>query len=137
MTKEYFRQLKLSAEGPNLNFSMTETFVNRALSNHEGDNSEKVSQKVISSYFQLHRILPPSSNFGHLFLELNSKGPHPSSEKEEENYRLLITSSIKREIRHFNVAVAQLKQKRKKRFRKSAMHVQKCYFAHKTVLMPY
>lgn len=97
-----------------LNFSMTETLVNRALSNHEADNSEKVSQKVIFPYFQLHRILPPSSNFGHLFLELNSKGPHPSSEKEEENYRLLITSSIKSEMRHFNVAVAQLKQKRRK-----------------------
>ena len=97
-----------------LNFSMTETLVNRALSNHEADNSEKVSQKVIFPYFQLHRILPPSSNFGHLFLELNSKGPHPSSEKKEENYRLLITSSIKSEMRHFNVAVAQLKQKRRK-----------------------
>ena len=36
-------------------------------------------------------------------LELNSLGPHPSTEREVKFRRCLFTSSIKREIRHFYV----------------------------------
>ena len=45
-------------------------------------------------------------------LELNSYGPYPSSKREIKFRRCLFLSSIKREIRHFNVVVVQKRAKK-------------------------
>ena len=42
-----------------------------------------------------------------MFLELNSKGLHQSSGKEEESFCLLFPSSTKREIRQFRATTVQ------------------------------
>ena len=44
-------------------------------------------------------------------LNLNSKGPYPSSEREIKFLRCLFTFSIKREIWHFHVVVVQKRQR--------------------------
>ena len=60
---------------------------------------------------------------------LISWGPHSSLERERKSRGCLFTSSIKHEIRHFHVVVVQCRQRN---VQKSVMHVQSCYFAHKT-----
>ena len=57
------------------------------------------------------------------FLEVNSKRPYPSSEREIKFRCCFLTFSIKREIRHFHVAVAQ---RRQRNVQKNVMHVQTC-----------
>ena len=52
-------------------------------------------------------------------MRLNSKGPHPSSEREVKFRRCLFMFSIKRKIRHFHVVVVQ---KRQRNVQKSVMH---------------
>ena len=61
--------------------------------------------------------------------KLNFKGPYSSSEREIKFHRCLITSSIKREIRHFHVVVVQ---KRKRNVQKSVMHMRSLSFANWT-----
>ena len=41
------------------------------------------------------------------FQDLNSKGLYLNSQKEKDNRFLVITSSVKREIRHFHAVVVQ------------------------------
>ena len=59
------------------------------------------------------------------FSGVNSKGLYLSSEKENENCRLVVTSSIKRETRWFHVVVVQQRQRN---VQESVMHVQSCCF---------
>ena len=54
------------------------------------------------------------------FFELNSKGPHQSSEKEKESRFHVIPSSTKREIRHFHIVFVQQRQPN---VQKIVMHV--------------
>ena len=61
-----------------------------------------------------------------MFLELNSKRLHQSSGKENKSRCLAFTSSTKREIRHFHVAVVQ---RRLRKVKKIVMHRQSCCFA--------
>ena len=61
--------------------------------------------------------------------ETNSLELYSSSERETKFCRRLFTSSIKREIRHFQVMVEQWLQRNG---RKSMMHVQNCCFASST-----
>ena len=60
-------------------------------------------------------------------LKLNFKGPYSSSEREIKFRRCLFTSSMKREIRHFRVAVVQ---KRERNTQKSVMHLRSCCFVY-------
>ena len=57
------------------------------------------------------------------------KESYPSSEAERKFRCRLSTSSVKREIRHFHVAVVQWRQRN---VQKSVMHVQNCCFAKET-----
>ena len=58
-------------------------------------------------------------------LKLNSWEPYPSSETEGKFCRLLCTSSVKHEIRHFHVEVVQRRQR----------HVQKSVSRRKVVVL--
>ena len=60
-------------------------------------------------------------------MEVNSEEPYPSSERERKFCRLLFTSSIKRETRHFHVVVDRWRQRN---VQKSVMPVQSCGFAN-------
>ena len=60
-------------------------------------------------------------------LKLNSWEPYPSSETERKFCRLLCTSSVKREIRHFHVVVVQ---RRQRHVQKSVMQGQSCCFGY-------
>ena len=60
-------------------------------------------------------------------LKLNSWEPYPSSETERKFCRLLCTSSVKREIRHFHVEVVQ---RRQRHVQKSVMQAQSCCFGY-------
>ena len=60
-------------------------------------------------------------------MRLNSKGPHPSSERKVKFRRYLFTFSIKRKIRYFHVVVVQQRQRN---VQKSVMHVPSCCFAY-------
>ena len=62
------------------------------------------------------------------FLELNSKKLYRSSTEEKESRCLVFTSSTKREIRLFHVAVVQWRQK-------SVMHMQSCCFSNLNLLL--
>ena len=59
-------------------------------------------------------------------LELNCWGPSPSLEGEREICSLVFTSSIKRHLREFHVAVVQWRQRNF--VQKSVLHVQSCCF---------
>ena len=63
-------------------------------------------------------------------LELNCKIPYRSAEQEKQS-RLVLTSSTKREIRHFHVKVVQWQQTH---VQKSVMHVQS-YIANLSLLL--
>ena len=66
-----------------------------------------------SGCFILHRSYSNSfslSNVGDFFQKLNSKGPCHSSEKEIEILCLVFMSSVRREIRQFQVVVVQRRQ---------------------------
>ena len=69
-------------------------------------------------------MLIPSCLICHMW-ELNSDGLYQSSGKETESC-LVFTSSTKREIKHFNVAVVQ---RRLGNVQKNVMHVKSCCFA--------
>ena len=69
------------------------------------------------------------SNVGEFLARFVSWGLHPSLERERKFRRLLFTSSIIREIRHFHVVVVQWRQRNVQR---SVMHVQSCCFAYQT-----
>ena len=60
-----------------------------------------------------------------IYFELNSKETYSTSERERLFSRRLVMSFIKREIRHFRVAVVQWRQRNVQR---SVMHVQSCCF---------
>ena len=60
-------------------------------------------------------------------LNLNSKEPYPSSEREIKFCRCLLTFSIKREIWHFHVVVLQNRQRN---VQKSVLHVLSYCFAY-------
>ena len=67
----------------------------------------------------------PLVKYRRTLLNLNSKGPYPSSEREIKFRRCLFTFfSVKREIRHFHVVVG----KKSKEIYKSELHVQSCCF---------
>ena len=68
----------------------------------------------------------------HFFLALNSKRLYQSSGKEKESHCLVFTSSTKREIRYFYVAVVRWRQRN---VQKSVMHVQSCCFAYLNLLL--
>ena len=76
------------------------------LSNNGGNGSENVTQKVNLSCFKLYRSYSISFNLSNVvdfFLqELISEGLYLSSQKEKGSSCLVITSSIKREIRKFH-----------------------------------
>ena len=61
--------------------------------------------------FQIPTLLIFSNVGVSFFQELNFKGTYISSRKEKENHFVVLTSSIKREIRKFYVAVVQLQQR--------------------------
>ena len=76
----------------------------------DGNGSENVSFKMNSRFFQtLSRLFQFAENgkCGRISLELISRGPHSSLEKEKEMRRRLFTSPIKLAIRHFHVVVVQ------------------------------
>ena len=58
-------------------------------------------------------------------LNLKSRGPYSSSQSEIKFRRCLVTFTIKHEIGHFHVVVAQ---KRQRNVQKRVMHVQKLLF---------
>ena len=72
------------------------------------------------------------SNVGDFFQKLNSLGPRHSSEKERESRCLVFTSSVRREIRQFQVVVVQ---RRQGNVQKSVMQVQSCCFANLNLLL--
>ena len=75
------------------------------LSNNGGNGSENVTQKVNLSCFKLYRSYSIPFNLSNVvdfFQELNSEGLYLSSQKEKGSRCLVITSSIKREIRKFH-----------------------------------
>ena len=57
---------------------------------------------------------------------------HPSLKRAEKFRRALFTSSVKREIRHFHLAVVQWRQRK---VQKSVLHVQSCCFAFRNLLL--
>ena len=65
-------------------------------------------------------------------LNLNSKGPYPSSEREITFRRCLFTFSVKRESRHFHVVVGK---KRQRNMQKSVLHVQSYCFVNQTIVI--
>ena len=67
------------------------------------------------------------------FFGLNPTGPYVSLEKEKQKFWVALTDSTKRgrEIRKFYVAVVQ---QRLRNVQKSAMHVQRCFFANLNLL---
>ena len=82
------------------------------------------------AFFQsLYRLFLPTYfvNCRRTLLKLNFKGPYSSSEREIKFRRCLFTSSMKREIRHFRVAVVQ---KRERNTQKSVMHLRSCCFVY-------
>ena len=88
-----------------------------------------------SGCFILHRSYSNSfnlSNVGDFFQKLNSKGPCHFSEKEIESRCLVFTSSVRREIRQFQVVVVQ---RRQDNVQKSVMHVQSCCFSNLNLLL--
>ena len=88
-----------------------------------------------SGCLTLHRSYSNSfntSNVGDFFQKLNSLGPRHSSEKERESRCLLFTSSVRREIRQFQVVVVQ---RRQGNVQKSVMQVQSCCFANLNLLL--
>ena len=62
-----------------------------------------------------------------IFLEFYFRGLYRSSRKGKESRCLVLTSSIKREFRHFHVVVVQWRQRN---VHKSVMHVRSCCFAN-------
>ena len=68
----------------------------------------------------------------HFFLALNSKRLYQSSGKEKESHCLVFTSSTKREIRHFHVAVVRWGQRN---VQNNVMNVQSCCFANLNLLL--
>ena len=60
-------------------------------------------------------------------MDLNPDEPYPSSERERKFPRCLFTSSIKRDIRHFQVVV--LRAVPTTGVQKIVLHVQSCCFA--------
>ena len=88
-----------------------------------------------SGCLKLHRSYSNSfhlSNVGDFFQKLNSKGPCHSSEKEIEILCLVFMSSVRREIRQFQVVVVQ---RRQDNVQKSVMHVQSCCFSNLNLLL--
>ena len=75
------------------------------LSNNGGDGSKNVAQKVNLSCFKLYRSYSISFNLSNVvdfFQELNSEGLYLSSQREKRSRcQVVITSSMKREIRKF------------------------------------
>ena len=78
-----------------------------------------------SKFYRAHSNSFSSSIVGKFFLELNSKRLYQSSGKE--SHCLVLTSSTKHEIRHFNVVVMQQRQRNAQ---KSMIHMQSCCFAN-------
>ena len=84
----------------------------RELNNNDCDGLRKRYLKVKSRCFKLFRtfsISYRSSNVGIFFVELNSKGLLGVQEKKK---KVVVSSSTKREIRHFHVVVLQWRQRR-------------------------
>ena len=72
---------------------------------NDGDDSENVTFELNSRFFELFRVYSnwgKMSNVGEI-----SWGLHSSLERERKIRRRLLTSSIKREVRHFHVEVVQ------------------------------
>ena len=102
----------------------------RELSNDDG--SENLAKKNVFAFFQTLSRLFGFAQFvewRRCFLELNSHGLYPGSQREREIPRFMFTSCIKRHIGEFHVVVVQWTSKE---YAKSMMHVQSCCFAHKT-----
>ena len=99
------------------------------LSNDDG--SENVAKKCICvlSNFIAYIWIRSICRMEAMFLELNSHGLYPGSQREREIPRFMCTSCIKRHIGEFHVVVVQWTSKE---YAKSMMHVQSCCFAHKT-----
>ena len=94
------------------------------------DRNEKRRLRTEFAFFQsLSRLFLPTYfvECKRTLLNLNSKGPYPSSEREIKFRRYLFTFSIKRKIRHLHVVVVLKQQKNVQKF---VMHVQSCCFAY-------
>ena len=81
-------------------------------------------------YFKLHRAYSnsfSSSNVCKFFWSWILKRLYQSLEKEKESRCIVFTSSTKRKIRQFHVAVVQ---RRQRNVQKSVMQVQSCCFAN-------
>ena len=103
----------------------------RELRNDDDEGSENVAKKNEFAFFQtLSRIFGFAQfvKWRRFFLELNSHGFYPGSQREREIPRVMFTSCIKRHVGEFHVVVVQWTSKE---YTKSTMHLQNCCFAHK------
>ena len=95
----------------------------------DGDGSENVTHRTDEFAFSqfLSRLFQLAENvkWRRISLELISLGTVLKFKKRRKICQRLFTSSIKREIRHFHVVVAQWRQRN---VQKSVMHVQSCCF---------
>ena len=85
-------------------------------------------------YFKLHRAYSnsfSSSNVCKFFWSWILKRLYQSLEKEKESRCIVFTSSTKRKIRQFHVAVVL---RRQRNVQKNVMHVQSCCFASLNLL---
>ena len=101
--------------------------VNRVLKQLRPQRQRKRHVKNEFSLFQSSSLLfhlPQFVKCWRIFLELNSKGMYPSSEKEKIVVLCLRSPYTKREIRKFHVAVVQ---RRQRKVRTRVLHVQSCF----------
>ena len=80
----------------------------------EGERWERRSKNEFAFFQSLSKLFLPTYfiKCRRTLLELNSKGPYPSAERETKFRRCLFMSSIKREIRHVYVVVVQKRAKK-------------------------
>ena len=104
--------------------------VNRKIKQLRRRRKRKRDVKNEFALFQSSSLLfhlPQFVKCWRIFLELNSKGMYPSSEKEKIVVLCLRSPYTKREIRKFHVAVVQ---RRQRKVRTRVLHVQSCCFAY-------
>ena len=79
---------------------------------------------------QVFRYIRELKQFVAVLANLNSNGLYRSSGNEKGSSSRLLTSSTKREIKHFYVVVVQIRQRD---VQKSVMHVQSCRLLNKPI----
>ena len=99
-----------------------------SFSNDDGADKEKWI-RLLFQFCCVYSTLLKKSNvlFRWIFLELNSREPHPNVQRERNIPLSVLTSSKKRRIRKFHVLVVQGWQEN---LPKSVLHVQSCCFTH-------